>query len=104
MSEIPTCIVGVRFRGQMARNVVWKMEEGSQVLLEREPDNPHDSNAVKCWFLGIHVGYIPRQANPRIAAALDADKQVTCVVTKAAEFAHGRRDPEPSVIVSWSDE
>lgn len=28
------------------------------VALEPEPDNPHDKNAIKVLFNGVHIGYI----------------------------------------------
>lgn len=49
--------------------------------LEREPDNPHDENAVKVivtekpWSQkheGIHIGYVARATASVIAAAMDA--------------------------------
>lgn len=101
MPEIPTCIVGTKFQGHLALEALAKMRPGSQVLLERDPDNQHDDNAVKCWFLGVFVGYVPRQANPRIAAALDAGKRLTCTVKAGPEFRGKNIDREPSIVIEW---
>lgn len=98
--QIPTCIVGARFRGLKARDAIARMAVFLSVTLERDPENPHDANAVKCLFLGVHVGFIPKQSNPRIAAALDAGRRVDCMITKLPSG----RITEPSVIVSWTDE
>lgn len=101
--KIGTCITGIRFRGRETIEAIARMESGSRVLLERDPGNSYDSNAVKCWFLGIHVGFIPKQANPRIAAAMDAGEDVTATVTVAPEFRGRKVDREPSLAVSWDD-
>ena len=75
-----TCIVGTRFRGAEAITAIRHMRLNSPVRLEREPHNPHDPLAVACYFKGVHVGYIPRQANERIAQALDHGALVTAIV------------------------
>jgi hypothetical protein len=100
---ISTVIVGTVYRGQNAKSAVALMRPGDTVLLEREPQNPHDPLAVACHYLGRHVGYIPRQANQHIAAALDAGAAVQCTV-REAPVVHGpiiRR--EPKLTVSWED-
>ncbi|MDO5621071.1 MAG: HIRAN domain-containing protein [Paracoccus sp. (in: a-proteobacteria)] len=53
----------------LAANVLTK---GSRVELRREADNPYDRNAVAVIGPdGSKLGYIPRAANPDIAAAMD---------------------------------
>jgi hypothetical protein len=100
---IPTAIVGTRFRPE-ARTAVALLRQGDPVRLERERNNPHDPNAVACYVLGRLVGYIPRKANPPIAAALDAGCDVTCVVREPALIAAGGRiHAEPTVTVSWGE-
>lgn len=75
-----TCIVGTRFRGADAITAIRQMRPNSPVRLEREPHNPFDALAVACYFRGVHVGFIPRQANERIAQALDRGALVTAIV------------------------
>lgn len=46
--------------------------------LQREPDNPHDSNAVKIVVIegkkqGMHLGYIARATATVVAEAMDDD-------------------------------
>lgn len=38
--------------------------------LVREPDNPHDSNAVRIDVGGVHVGYLPRDGAPGFHAII----------------------------------
>jgi hypothetical protein len=100
---VPTCIVGTAFRGQGARAAIAMMRVGDEVQLEREPQNPHDQLAIGCRYLGRHVGYIPRQANPRIAAALDAGHKVLCVVREPPVVLRGVIRREPALSVSWEE-
>lgn len=99
---IPTVLVGTGFRGHGAKAAVALMRAGDEVTLEREPGNPHDKLAVGCHYLGRHVGYIPRQANPRIAAALDEGRNVTCVVREPPVVVRNQIvRVEPKLTVSW---
>lgn len=36
------------------------VELGELVVLTREPTNPYDSNAIKCFIKGVFVGYVPK--------------------------------------------
>lgn len=101
---IPTVLVGTGFRGQGAKAAVAMMRAGDEVLLEREPGNPHDPLAVGCRYLGRHVGYIPRQANPRVAAAIDSGHAVTCTVGEPPFVKNGVIRREPKLTVSWEEE
>jgi hypothetical protein len=103
MPEIPTVIVGTKFRGVLSIEVVGKMGEGDAIRLEREPENKRDLNAVACYFLGRHVGYIPKQANAALAKAMDAGAIPVCICAKPALVRGSRLDVEPKVTVAWSD-
>jgi hypothetical protein len=82
MAEIlyQTVIVGTRFRGADALAAIRLMRQHNPVRLEREPHNPFDVWAVACYYRGVHVGYIPRQANERIAQAIDRGAVVSAVI------------------------
>lgn len=42
-------------------NELWsQLKEGVEVILEKEPDNPYDKNAVKVIFDGFHLGYVDK--------------------------------------------
>lgn len=99
--SIPTVIVGASFRGPQAKIAVAAMHPGDEVQLVREADNPHDKLAVACHYEGEHVGYIPRQANPLIAARLDAGLPATCTVRAPAVMRGSAIRAEPKVTVSW---
>lgn len=85
-SEIPTVIVGTRWRGDRAIAAIAAMKPGDTVQLVRDSGNRHDAYAVACHYRGLHVGYIPRQANTPVAAALDRGAVVTAIVEAPAQI------------------
>ena len=55
---------------------------GSTLTLTREPENPHDRNAVLVGWSGRKLGYIPRNIAPLVARVMDAGYPlhgVTCL-------------------------
>jgi hypothetical protein len=46
----------------------------------REPNNPHDANAVRLDIDGRKIGYVPRTIAPVVAALLDNDYPVIVAV------------------------
>lgn len=48
-----------------------EMHVGDALALVREPDNPHDANAVRVEWRGIKLGYLPRRENLAVARELD---------------------------------
>lgn len=62
-------LAGFRFH-QAAR--VWpELKRGDELQLVREPDNPHDANALRVEWRGHVLGYVPRRANAALAWGLD---------------------------------
>lgn len=51
--------------------VVDQIRVGDPLTLQREPGNPHDSNAVQVLWQDHLLGYVPRRENRAIARALD---------------------------------
>ncbi len=57
---------------------------GDRLSLVREPENPHDPNAVEVWWRnGIRLGHLPRLVAAAVAGPLDAG------VALRAYVAHG---------------
>lgn len=50
------------------------LADGGCLALVREPENPHDEDAVAIHLAGRRVGYIPRRHNTVLARLLDAGK------------------------------
>lgn len=79
-------VVGVSFVDEYPDNLLMALAaadeahsagEGLAVVLTREPDNPHDPNAIAVHVpaAGGKVGHVPREIAARMAPELDADPQ-----------------------------
>jgi len=66
------------------------MREGDALELVREPENPHDANAVRVEWRGHKLGYVPRRENAALAWALDR------AVPLRARIARMREHPNPA--------
>ena len=44
--------------------------------LVREPDNPHDPNAIRVELAGLYLGYVPRDIAKDLAPQMDAGKNL----------------------------
>jgi len=60
------------YRGE----AIWSfLQKGSEVYLEREPNNPHDNNAISVWFKREKLGYIPQSENINLARRMDIGRR-----------------------------
>lgn len=68
-------IAGFRYYEGMQDNVLAALAVGDELALRRQPDNPHDPNAIAIYTLdGRKLGYVPRSEN--LAPAVIADQDV----------------------------
>jgi hypothetical protein len=66
-----------------AGETLWPaMREGDRLTLVREPDNPHDANAVRVEWRGQKLGYLPRAENRAVATAMDGGENVAARIEK----------------------
>lgn len=71
MAQMLTYIVGSQYRVG-AREAIKELRKGEELSLRREPENPHDRNAVAVYDVcGQHLGYVPRQDAPAVAKVMD---------------------------------
>ncbi|MGB0723539.1 MAG: HIRAN domain-containing protein [Gammaproteobacteria bacterium] len=68
--RLRTPIAGFRYGA--GSGVLGRLAPGARLTLVREPENPHDANAVRVDWQGVKLGYLPRAVNAAIARALDA--------------------------------
>jgi hypothetical protein len=59
------------FRHYEGGSVLRDLKPGDRLDLVREPDNPHDANAVRVELRGVKLGYVPRRDNATVARQLD---------------------------------
>jgi len=64
---------------------------GSRLELRRDPENPHDPNAIAVEAGGEQVGWVPRELAAELAGQLDAGEQWSAVVLR--EQRPSPRDP-----------
>ncbi|MDQ2680509.1 MAG: DEAD/DEAH box helicase [Candidatus Eremiobacteraeota bacterium] len=66
----PTKLVGVSFEGR--QDLIAGLQPGNELTLVRQPENPHDANAIAVLFGSLHVGFIHRQMAKHLASKIDA--------------------------------
>ncbi|MCF2500820.1 HIRAN domain-containing protein [Dyadobacter chenhuakuii] len=79
-SIIKCVIAGFRFHGY--KNKIIKemlvMDSYQKLVLEPEPDNKFDIDAVKLMWEGQLLGYVPREYSREVAKAIEEMKEVKC--------------------------
>lgn len=78
-------IIGAKFRGARAEDMIRDLAKGEPLVLERDPGNKFDQNAVKVIARGEHVGFVPRG----LAAKLAFDMDRAGETTRKANFTFG---------------
>lgn len=67
-----TKLAGVTF-GSCQHNInKWGYRDIGYFSLEREPNNPHDPNAIGVWFLNDRLGYLQKSVAKILAPVMDA--------------------------------
>lgn len=66
-----------------------QMRVGDRLGLVREPENVHDSRAIRVEWQGQHIGYVPRRENTDIARLMDHGVPVIARISRLA----ASRDP-----------
>jgi hypothetical protein len=81
-------LVGTHFRPPEAKEYVSALAVGDELVLEREPENEYDQNAIRVLSSadGIHLGYLARDQAVWIAPYLDEGTTFTTTVV-GFEFA-----------------
>lgn len=65
---------------------LWNMMRvGDTLQLAREPQNPHDANAVRVLWRNEMLGYIPRRENSDVARQMDRGAPVKARIVKLKE-------------------
>jgi hypothetical protein len=81
-------------------SLVWAdLRLGDRLDLVREPDNPHDRNAVRVEWQGRKLGYVPRTENGALAWAMDRGETVTARISRLREHPNPRLRLEFEVFV-----
>ena len=90
-------LAGFRFH-EAAR--VWpELKTGDALELSREPDNPHDTNAIRVIWRGRVLGYVPRRDNAALAWALDRGTDLRARISRLQWHPNPARRVEFEVFV-----
>ncbi len=65
-------IIGMRHRGPEAEQIVRSLAMDEAIVLERDPGNRFDPNAVEVIARGEHVGFVPKALAVLLAKDMDA--------------------------------
>lgn len=78
------------YRYHAAAEIWPELRIGDELDLVREPENPHDANAVSVSWHGRKLGYVPRRENAALAWGLDRGEPLRARISRLA------RHPNPS--------
>lgn len=79
-----TIVRGTSFRPIEAKAFVNSVEDGTVLILQREPSNPHDENAIKVLSPdpdNIHIGYVAKEVAAELAPIMDGGTKLIAVVS-----------------------
>jgi len=69
MKSINTKVVGVTFEGR--QEIIADLTGSSKIKLERDANNPHDSNAVQVIAEGKQIGFLSKELAESIGPCMD---------------------------------
>jgi endonuclease/exonuclease/phosphatase family metal-dependent hydrolase len=89
-------IAGVQFRPASALDAIKQLKEGDELILDPEPDNQYDPNAIRILIevefekdgeqmvVREHLGYVPKKFSGELAAIIEVYglDNMECIVTK----------------------
>jgi HIRAN domain len=79
------------FRYHAAAEIWHELRVGDRLELAREPDNPHDANAVRVLWRGRVLGYVPRRENAALAWGLERGAPLRARISALAEHPNPAR-------------
>ena len=89
-------LAGVRY---YAAAEVWdELRVGDPLELRREPDNPHDAQAVSVSWRGHKLGYLPRRENAAASWSLDRGRRLSARISRLTRHANPARRVEIEVL------
>ena len=69
-------LAGVTFGGAQENIRRFGCKDIGSFALVREPDNPHDPNAIKVMLGQYFLGYVPRHIAEKLAPEMDAGRKL----------------------------
>ena len=75
MTKRPFRLVGVTVEEAQENIRKFGCRDIGSFALVREPDNPHDPNAIRVEVGGLYLGYVPRHIAKDLASEMDNGKR-----------------------------
>lgn len=69
-------LVGTKYRGREAMEMLASLPVGTALVLKRDPANAHDPQCVEVWARGVHIGFLKKEQNGPVSARMDAAEAV----------------------------
>jgi hypothetical protein len=83
-----------------AGEALWdELCEGDALTLIREPDNEHDTKAIRVEWRGQKLGYLPRAQNQAVSAAMDAGERIDARIAKLRNRLPAQGNPWQRLLV-----
>ena len=71
---------GARYTTGAGKDILSNLRRDDKLDLEREPSNPHDSNAIQVKRAGHHLGYVPKEIARELAPRIDEGDCFICLL------------------------
>jgi hypothetical protein len=71
MAKSLVALVGTKFRGREAMDVLASLPNGEPLALIREPTNQYDPRCVQVWARDVHIGFLKKDQNQKISHRMD---------------------------------
>lgn len=109
--EYSAIVAGTGFEGRAGR-IRLAAKPGMSVKLVREPDNPHDPNAiavyltVRAWYTlflrtDVHIGYIKRDRAKTFAARLADGGNILSATVKSMHLEQNHPRVSLTILTDW---
>lgn len=76
-----------------------ELKVGDVLTLVREPENRHDSKAIRVEWRGHRLGYVPRRENATVAAAMDGGDRLSARISRLTEHPDPWRRVEIEIFI-----
>ena len=85
MKRLKIKLVGVTVGDAQENIKKFGCEDIGSFALVREPDNPHDPNAIRVELAGLYLGYVPRHIAKDLAPQIDAGRNLIALFVSRNE-------------------
>lgn len=79
LEVLDTYVAG--FHYYQSLDIVKRMIPGGPLMLQREPDNSHDENAIVVYWKTQKLGYIPRVNNLALSRLMDEGREIVAEIS-----------------------